>query len=240
MTVNLPLKTLIVLGTRPEAVKLLPVIRLLETDDRFSTRVAVTGQHREMVDQILEPFGVVPRDHLDIMQQGQSLNEIVCRVMPRLNALYSEAGPALVMVQGDTTSAFCAALAAFQLGIKVAHVEAGLRSYNRFHPYPEEANRRMISACADLHFAPTEVSADNLVKEGVARDEIYITGNTTVDSLLLTLTNRELLEERNVPLELHGDGRLVLITVHRRESWSPRKSVEAEKDFLPLEEIFEA
>ena len=98
----------------------------------------------------------------------------------------------------------------------------------------------MISACADLHFAPTEVSADNLVKEGVARDEIYITGNTTVDSLLLTLANRELLEERNVPLEIHGDGRLVLITVHRRESWSPRKSVEAEKDFLPLEEIFEA
>jgi UDP-N-acetylglucosamine 2-epimerase (non-hydrolysing) len=221
-------------------VKLLPVLRLLGADNRFSIRVVLTGQHREMVDQILDPFGIRANDKLDIMQQGQSLNEIVCRIMPRLDALYAEGEPVLVMVQGDTTSAFCAALAAFHRGIKVAHVEAGLRSFNRFHPYPEEANRKMISAFADLHLAPTQESADNLTKEGIPRGEIYITGNTTIDSLLMTLAQRDLLEKEKVPLELHGDGRLVLITVHRRESWAPRASGEPGKDLLPLEEIFTA
>lgn len=240
MTVNVPIKTLLLLGTRPEAVKLLPVIHLLTKDDRFSARVAVTGQHREMVDQILDPFGIVPDIKLDIMQQGQSLNDIVCRVMPRLDALYAETEPALVMVQGDTTSAFCGALAAFHRGIQVAHVEAGLRSYNRFHPYPEESNRKMISACAGIHLAPTPDSAENLLKEGARREEIYVTGNTAVDSLLMTLAQPELLEKCKAPLALKGDGRMVLITVHRRESWAPWKARESEKDHLPLERIFEA
>src|SRR4051812_22556454 len=131
-----------VLGTRPEAVKLAPVIRELRNDARFDLQVVVTGQHREMVREILHPFDIVPDVDLDIMQPGQTLNDIVCRAMPRLDALYAQRAFDMVLVQGDTTSAFCAALAAFDRRIAVGHVEAGLRSFDRFHPYPEESNRR--------------------------------------------------------------------------------------------------
>jgi UDP-N-acetylglucosamine 2-epimerase (non-hydrolysing) len=211
---------LVILGTRPEAIKLFPVARALQAEPRLRTRVVTTGQHREMVDQILKPFDIVPDRDLDIMRPDQSLNDIVSRIVPRLEALYDEERPALVLVQGDTTSAFCAGLTAFHRRIAVGHVEAGLRSFNRFHPYPEEANRRMLSSVTDLHLAATPFSADNLVREGVPRHEITVTGNTVIDALLETLGRTDLLEAQRVPSLPRRDGeRIVLITLHRRENW---------------------
>jgi UDP-N-acetylglucosamine 2-epimerase (non-hydrolysing) len=206
-----------VFGTRPEAVKLLPVIRRVRQDPRFELSVVVTGQHREMLHEILQPFGIAPDVDLDIMQPGQSLNDIVCRAMPRLDELFGRARPDWVVVQGDTTSAFCAALAAFDRRIPVAHVEAGLRSFDRRHPYPEEANRRMLSAVTDLHFAPTLWAAQNLLGEGVPPAQVVVAGNTVIDALLLTL-GEELASRREAgPTE--GGRRTVLITMHRREAW---------------------
>src|SRR5262245_59795067 len=206
-----------VFGTRPEAVKLLPVIQKLAADPRFRLRIVVTGQHREMLREILEPFGIVPDVDLDIMLPGQTLNDIVCRAMPRLDVLFEREKPDWVVVQGDTTSAFCAALAAFHRRIPVAHVEAGLRSFDRRHPYPEEANRRMLTAVADLHFAPTLWAAQNLLSEGVPRDQIVVTGNTVIDALFLTLSG-EMGRRRHAPAT-EGARRTVLITMHRREAW---------------------
>jgi UDP-N-acetylglucosamine 2-epimerase (non-hydrolysing) len=206
-----------VFGTRPEAVKLLPVIRRIRADARLHLRVVVTGQHREMLREILEPFGVVPDVDLDIMQPGQTLNDIVCRAMPRLDELYASSRPDWVVVQGDTTSAFCAALAAFDRRIPVAHVEAGLRSFDRRHPYPEEANRRMLTAVTDLHFAPTRWAAQNLLSEGVPREQVAVTGNTVIDALFLTLGG-EIGRRREIP-PTDGGRRTVLITMHRREAW---------------------
>jgi UDP-N-acetylglucosamine 2-epimerase (non-hydrolysing) len=206
-----------VFGTRPEAVKLLPVIRRLQQDDRFKLTIVVTGQHREMLREILDPFGIVPDVDLDIMQAGQTLNDIVCRAMPRLDELYAQAPPDWVVVQGDTTSAFCAGLAAFDRRIPVAHVEAGLRSFDRRHPYPEEANRRMLTAVTDLHFAPTLWAAQNLLSEGVPRDQVVVSGNTVIDALLLTLQSELAVRRKASPAD--GGRRSVLITLHRREAW---------------------
>jgi UDP-N-acetylglucosamine 2-epimerase (non-hydrolysing) len=211
---------LVILGTRPEAIKLFPVVQALREDARLAVQVVTTGQHREMVDQILGPFGIVPDHDLDIMRPDQALNDIVCRVLPRLEELYRQTSPRLVLVQGDTTSAFCAGLTAFHRRIAVGHVEAGLRSFNRFHPYPEEANRRMLSSVTDLHLAATPWSADNLVREGVPRHEITVTGNTVIDALLETLGRTDLLEAQRIPALPRRDGeRIVLITLHRRENW---------------------
>ncbi len=233
-------KVLVILGTRPEAIKLFPVIRALVVEPRLKVRVVTTGQHREMVDQILGPFGIVPDHDLDIMRPDQSLNAIVCRVLPLLEALYVQERPRLVLVQGDTTSAFCAGLAAFHRRIAVGHVEAGLRSFNRFHPYPEEANRRMLTCVTDLHLAATPQSADNLLREGVRREEIVITGNTVIDSLLETLGRPDLLQAHRLrDLALAPADRLVLITLHRRENWMRREGEAAAPD-SPLEQVLTA
>jgi UDP-N-acetylglucosamine 2-epimerase (non-hydrolysing) len=166
---------------------------------------------------------VVPDVDLAIMQPGQTLNDIVCRAMPRIDELYARHRPDWVMVQGDTTSAFCAALAAYNRRIAVAHVEAGLRSFDRRHPYPEEANRRMLTAVTDLHFAPTSWAAQNLLAEGVPRGQVVVTGNTVVDALLLTL-EAELRGGEPIP---RSDGRrIVLITLHRREAWETARDGE--------------
>jgi UDP-N-acetylglucosamine 2-epimerase (non-hydrolysing) len=212
-----PISLTTVFGTRPEAVKLLPVIRLVREDERFALRVVVTGQHREMLREILEPFGILPDIDLEIMQPGQSLNDIICRAMPRLDELYGRERPDWVMVQGDTTSAFCAALAAFDRRIPVVHVEAGLRSFDRQNPYPEESNRRMLTAVSELHCAPTAWAAQNLLSEGVPQDKVVVTGNTVIDALLLTLRD-DLGRRRDIAKE-DGGRRTVLITMHRREAW---------------------
>ena len=208
----------LVFGTRPEAVKLLPVILLLRADERFDVRVIVTGQHRTMLEEILTPFGVVPDVDLAIMQPAQSLNDIAARVIPRLDELFATLAPRLVLVQGDTTGAFCAALVAFQRRVAVGHVEAGLRSFDRQHPYPEEVNRRMIGALADVHFAPTRRAADCLAAEGAPADSVFVTGNTGVDALLLALRRAD---DGAAPAFGAGGGgrRLVLVTLHRREAW---------------------
>jgi len=208
------------MGTRPEAIKFLPVIRSLSVEPQLRLGVVSTGQHREMVEQILGPFGVKPDYDLDIMRPDQSLNDIVCGVIPRLEALYKDLAPRLVLVQGDTTSAFAAGLAAFHRRILVGHVEAGLRSFDRFNPFPEESNRRMLSGVADLHLAATASAAANLAREGIPSDDVVVTGNTVIDSLLEILKRPDLLEKFRVrDLAIGPTDPLVLMTLHRRENW---------------------
>lgn len=214
-----PVRALVALGTRPEAIKLLPVIRALRADPRFRARVVFTGQHRDLVEPILHPFGIRADEDLDVMVPGQSLNDLVVRATARLDAVFAREAPDVVLVQGDTTSAMCAAVAAFHRRTMVAHVEAGLRSRDRFNPYPEESNRRMIAAVADLHLAPTAGAADNLLREGVALHDVVVTGNTAVDALLAVLDDAA---PARAPASTWGDGRMVLVTVHRRETWAPR------------------
>ena len=207
----------VVLGTRPEAIKLVPVIQALRADSAFRTRLLHTGQHRELVDQVLSAFAIEADETLDVMRPGQSLNSMVARLMPQLDVSFERTKPDLVLVQGDTTSAFSAALAAFQRSITVAHVEAGLRSGNRFHPFPEETNRRMIATLADLHFAPTEANARQLQNEGVPAAAVLVTGNTVVDALLAAL---DVSPQAPVLSDLAEEtGEIALITLHRRESW---------------------
>jgi UDP-N-acetylglucosamine 2-epimerase (non-hydrolysing) len=203
-----------VFGTRPEAIKLAPVIAMLSADRRFSVRVVSTGQHREMVREIIGPLGIRLDVDLDIMKPGQSLNDIVLAALSRLDALYRDDRPEIVVIQGDTSTAFAAALAAFHRRIPVAHVEAGLRSHDRRHPYPEESNRRMISALADLHFAPTRKAAENLMAETTPADAVFVTGNTVIDALGLALR-----VETSVTRQIEPGRDLVLITLHRREAW---------------------
>ena len=209
-----PLIITSIFGTRPEAVKLLPVLRHLGQQGLVTSRVVLTGQHREMVDQILRPFAITADADLGIMQPRQSLNDIVTRAMPALDQLLERERPDMVVVQGDTTSAFCAALAAFHRRIPVAHLEAGLRTYDRFHPYPEEVNRRMISAVADLHLAPTARAAAALKAEGIPDQAVVVTGNTVIDALMLALG------APGADSSLDGlTDPLLLVTLHRREAW---------------------
>lgn len=203
------------LGTRPEAIKLAPVIKVFQQSPHFQTQVILTGQHREMVTQVMEIFGLTADWDLDIMQQGQTLTDITQRSLQGLERLLRELQPQLVMVQGDTTTAFAAALAAFYQQIPIGHVEAGLRTDNLFDPYPEEANRRLISQIAQLHFAPTELSVTNLQKSGVT-GEIHLTGNTVIDALLMVAHQQPECPIAGLDWSKY---RTILATVHRRENW---------------------
>ena len=208
----------IVLGTRPEAIKLAPVIQAFQASDDFQTRVVLTGQHREMVTQVMELFGITADHDLALMAPRQTLTHITCSALQGLQEEFERHSPDLVLVQGDTTTAFASALAAFYGQIPVGHVEAGLRTDDIFDPYPEEANRRLISQLALLHFAPTHVSARNLAASGVV-GETVTTGNTVIDALLL-------MAQKAPPLEMPGldfeRQRVILATVHRRENWGER------------------
>jgi UDP-N-acetylglucosamine 2-epimerase (non-hydrolysing) len=214
------LKTLAVLGTRPEAIKMVPVLRRLRNHEKIELVVVATSQHREMLDQVLRLFGVVPDVDLDIMQPRQSLNDIVRRSVEGLDRVLHEYAPDVLLVQGDTTTAFTAALAAFHRRIQVGHIEAGLRSYDPNNPYPEEVNRRLISGVASIHFAPTEQSAENLLREGISPERIYRTGNTIVDCLLEIVGARpnSLADYLPPHFQLNGH-KLILVTAHRRENW---------------------
>ncbi len=213
-----PHNVCIVLGTRPEAIKLAPVIQAFQQADDFNTRVVLTGQHREMVAQVMELFGLKADRDLALMAPKQTLTHVTCSALQGLKEEFEQFRPELVLVQGDTTTAFASALAAFYEQIPVGHVEAGLRTDNILDPYPEEANRRLISQLAQLHFAPTEVSAANCRASGVV-GEVCITGNTVIDALLL-------MAEKAPPFELPGldvdKQRVILATVHRRENWGER------------------
>ena len=205
----------IILGTRPEAIKLAPVIQVFQKSSAFKSQVILTGQHREMVEQVMQLFNIKVDYDLEIMQVQQSLNDITCRSLQGLEGLFKEKKPDLVVVQGDTTTAFAAALAAFYQKIPVGHVEAGLRTDDIFNPYPEEANRRLISQITQLHFAPTPWAVENLHRSGVL-GEIHMTGNTVIDALLNVAATQAVC---NVPGLDWNSYRVLLATVHRRENW---------------------
>ena len=213
-----PHNVCIVLGTRPEAIKLAPVIQAFQQADDFRTRVVLTGQHREMVSQVMDLFGLAADRDLALMTPKQTLTHVTCAALQGLKQEFLDFRPELVLVQGDTTTAFASALAAFYEQIPVGHVEAGLRTDDIFDPYPEEANRRLISQLALLHFAPTHVSAKNLAASGVVGQTIT-TGNTVIDALLL-------MAQKAPPFQLPGldfaSHRVILATVHRREIWGDR------------------
>jgi len=231
--VSTPHNVCIVLGTRPEAIKLAPVIQAFQAAPDFRTRVVLTGQHREMVAQVMDLFGLQADHDLELMAPKQTLTHITCGALQGLQAEFEQHRPDLVLVQGDTTTAFASALAAFYAQVPVGHVEAGLRTDNIMDPYPEEANRRLISQLAQLHFAPTEVSAANCRASGVV-GEVCITGNTVIDALLL-------MAEKAPPFELPGldfnKQRVILATVHRRENWGERLQ-EIGQGFLQVLERF--
>ena len=213
------------IGTRPEAIKLAPVIRRLRENSQFRVEICATGQHRELLDQALGQFDLEPDYDLAVMTEGQTLASLTSRTMDGMEELLRRVAPQLVMVQGDTTSAMTAALTAFYERIPVAHVEAGLRTSDRYSPFPEEINRRLVAGIAELHFAPTVGARDNLLREGIAPETIEVTGNTAIDALLWTIAHMDGAEEC-LPA-IVGDSldtstligkRLVLVTAHRREN----------------------
>lgn len=210
-----PIPIAILLGTRPEAIKLAPVIQQFKTCEFFQTHIILTGQHREMVEQVMQLFCLEADQDLAIMQPQQTLTDITCRSLQGLETLLTQLQPQLILVQGDTTTAFAATLAAFYQKIAVGHVEAGLRTDDLFNPYPEEANRRLISQLAQLHFAPTDLAVENLKRSGVLGG-IYQTGNTVIDALL-SVAHRH--PHCKIPGLDWQQYRVILATVHRRENW---------------------
>lgn len=205
---------MLVFGTRPEAIKMCPLVKELKTREAIKTVVCVTGQHRQMLDQVLETFDVIPDYDLSIMKEKQTLFDITTNILNSIGEVLEEAKPDVVLVHGDTSTTFVTALACFYKQISVGHVEAGLRTYNIYSPYPEEFNRQAVSIIAEYNFAPTQLSKDNLIKEGKNPEKIYITGNTAIDALKTTVKD----EYTHSELEWASDCRLIMITAHRREN----------------------
>jgi len=222
-------KVLCVFGTRPEAIKMAPVVKeLRKHPNHFETKVCVTAQHREMLDQVLELFDIRPDYDLNVMQENQSLAQVTANVLNRLDPVIVKEKPDWVLVQGDTTTAMAAALVAFYHRVKIGHVEAGLRTWNKFHPFPEEINRKIADSLCDLHFAPTETARRNLLREGIDGASILTTGNTVIDALWEVVERPY--QWRDGPLaSVPHNGRLILVTAHRRENFGQ-----------PLENICEA
>lgn len=218
------MKTLCVFGTRPEAIKMAPLVKALEVDERFDSRLCVTGQHREMLDQVLSLFELTPDHDLNIMKPGQDLTSVTCAILEGLRGVLEAEKPDIVLVHGDTATTFATSLAAYYQQIPVGHVEAGLRTGNIYSPWPEEANRKLTGVLASIHFAPTTTSRDNLFREGVAGEKVIVTGNTVIDALLDVVSKLEATPElQNYMAKefafLRPDSQLVLITGHRRESF---------------------
>ena len=208
------IKVMTVFGTRPEAIKMAPLVKELKSRPEIEQITCVTAQHRQMLDQVLETFHIVPEYDLDIMKQGQTLNEVVQRVLGSIGEVLEKERPDIVLVHGDTTTTFAGALAAYHSQIAIGHVEAGLRTWNKYSPFPEEMNRQMVGCLADMHFAPTEVSANNLRDEGKKEENIYITGNTAIDAMATTVDENY----ENPIFDWIGDDRMILLTAHRREN----------------------
>lgn len=207
-------KIMLVFGTRPEAIKMCPLVKELKARDNVITKVCVTGQHRQMLDQVLEIFHVYPDYDLSIMKDKQTLFDITTNVLNGIKSVLESEKPDVVLVHGDTTTTFVTALACFYLQIPVGHVEAGLRTYNIFSPYPEEFNRETVGIIAKYNFAPTEISKNNLIKEGKKEESIFVTGNTAIDALKTTVRD----EYRHQDLDWAKDSRMILLTAHRREN----------------------
>ncbi len=207
-------KVMVVFGTRPEAIKMCPLVKELKTRQNLETIVCVTGQHRQMLDQVLQAFDVVPDYDLSIMKDKQTLFDVTQNILGKMKEVLEDVRPNVVLVHGDTSTTFVTALAAFYLQIPVGHVEAGLRTYDIYSPFPEEFNRQATGIVAQHHFAPTEVSKENLLNEGKKEEQIYVTGNTAIDALKTTV--RE--DYTHSVLEWVGDSRLIMLTAHRREN----------------------
>lgn len=208
------IKVMSIFGTRPEAIKMAPLVKELEKRDEIESIVCVTAQHREMLDQVLETFDIKPDFDLDIMKQGQTLSDITTRALLGVDSIIKEAKPDIVLVHGDTTTTFAGSLAAFYNQVAIGHVEAGLRTYDKYSPYPEEMNRQMVDCMTDMYFAPTDLSKDNLVKENICESKIYVTGNTVIDAMSTTVDENYTHEV----LDWVGEDKMILLTAHRREN----------------------
>ena len=208
------IKVMSIFGTRPETIKMAPVVHELEKREEIESIVCVTAQHREMLDQVLKALKVKPDYDLNIMKQGQTLSDITTRALKGLEDVIKEVKPDIILVHGDTTTTFAGALAAFYQQVAVGHVEAGLRTYNKYSPFPEEMNRQFVGIVSDMNFAPTERSKNNLLREGKKEETIYVTGNTAIDALNLTVDE----EYSDEITEWIGDDRLIVLTAHRREN----------------------
>jgi len=221
---------MIIFGTRPEAIKLAPVILGMKSDPkRYDSFILATGQHDEMLSQVLNLFEIRPDKNLEIMTSGQTLFDITTRALTGMEHVLNEVSPELVLVQGDTTTAFVAALAAYYKQIPVGHVEAGLRTYNKYNPFPEEINRQLVSVLTDLHFAPTVYSSNQLQKEGIDKEKIFVTGNTVIDALLLGIKKEYTFKEKILQKINFDSKKVILLTMHRRESFG-----------VPMEKIMSA
>lgn len=207
-------KIMLVFGTRPEAIKMCPLVNELKSRKNINTVVCVTGQHRQMLDQVLDAFNVKPDYDLSIMKERQTLFDVTTNILNSIKKVLEDVKPDVVLVHGDTSTTFVTALACFYLKIKVGHVEAGLRTYNIYSPYPEEFNRQAVSIISEYNFAPTELSKENLIKEGKSADTIYVTGNTAIDALKTTVR----MDYTHPELEWATDSKLIMITAHRREN----------------------
>lgn len=207
-------KIMTIFGTRPEAIKMAPLVLALKEDPELEPIVVVTAQHREMLDQVLEIFKVTPDYDLNIMKPGQTLAEVTARVVTGLDGVIKEAKPDMILVHGDTSTTFAASIAAFYNEVDIGHVEAGLRTHNKYSPYPEEMNRQMTGVLADLHFSPTENSRQNLLVENKPAEKIVVTGNTAIDALKTTVDDGY----HSEIIERHKDNKVILLTAHRREN----------------------
>ena len=208
------IKVMSIFGTRPEAIKMAPLVKELESRNEIESIVCVTAQHREMLDQVLDVFKIKPDYDLNIMKQGQTLSEITSRVLFGLEEVIKKEKPNIILVHGDTTTTFAGALSAFYNQVDIGHVEAGLRTWNKYSPYPEEMNRQMVDRLTDMFFAPTEVSKNNLLREGIDESKIYVTGNTAIDAMATTVH-----EDYNHKIfNWIGNNRMILLTAHRREN----------------------
>ena len=208
------IKVMTIFGTRPEAIKMAPLVKELERRKEIESVVCVTAQHREMLDQVLTVFNIKPDYDLNIMKQGQTLSEITSRVLLGLEEVINKENPNIILVHGDTTTTFAGALAAFYNKIDIGHVEAGLRTWDKYSPFPEEMNRQMVDRMTDIFFAPTEVSKNNLLSENIPKEKIYVTGNTAIDAMKTTIKENY----NNEIFDWLGNDKLILLTAHRREN----------------------
>ncbi|MBY2479045.1 UDP-N-acetylglucosamine 2-epimerase (non-hydrolyzing) [Clostridioides difficile] len=216
------IKVMTVFGTRPEAIKVAPLIKELEEREHIKSIVCVTAQHREMLDQVIETFNINVDYDLDIMKKGQSLNDITCKILNELPLIINKENPNIILVHGDTTTTLATSLTAFYSKVFVGHIEAGLRTYDKYSPFPEELNRQLTGIIADIHFAPTSLARKNLISEGKPKSNIFVTGNTAIDALQMTIK-----EDYNHPIiDKIGNDRMILLTSHRRENLgNPMKNI---------------
>lgn len=212
------IKVMTIFGTRPEAIKMAPLVKELEKREEIESIVCVTAQHREMLDQVLDLFQIKPHYDLNIMESKQSLTGITSKVLEGLEEMFDKVKPDIILVHGDTTTTFAGALAAFYKKIKVGHVEAGLRTFDKLFPYPEEMNRKLTASLADLHFAPTITAKNNLLREGIKEENIYVTGNTVIDAMNFTV-NKDYVFETKELNDIDYNKQVIMVTAHRRENW---------------------